>query len=168
MSAETAQGRVDVDSVAGTYTVTRDGSTTEPRPVPAEWEAWVALLVARAEGAADDAAVRDQVQAGMDRLLEAAAAADSDVPVAQARETQAAAAATAATARAAQVRASTPAVSLSYVSAMRDEIAVLHDRDALLAQGLADVSGWRAKADRGVSLAYTSMVGLARVLLRRL
>ncbi len=133
---ELAAGTVIVDSTAMTYTL-NGGPVT---PVPSGWVAWVQTQVTIETLAAEAAQIRDALAAGIADLQAALTTAG------QVRDAE--------TARAAAVRASTPAVSLAYVTAIRDDIALIHDRLALIASG--------------TTLAYQDLIGLAQLAQRQL
>lgn len=61
VTADTADGLVTVDTVAGTYTVTLEGAASDPTPVPPEWQDWVAALVR----AVQDRQIRAAIAAGI-------------------------------------------------------------------------------------------------------
>ena len=66
-----------------------------------------------------------------------------------------------ATTTAAQVRASTPALSLAYVTAIRGQIGALW-------QAIAGLEAWRAQIDQGYALAVRSVADLSDIVAHRL
>lgn len=78
------------------------------------------------------------------------------VTTATADQGTASAAATSETAMAATVKASTPAVTVAYLTLVRDQVAAIHTM-------LADLQTWRAQMDSGYTLATTATADLATV-----
>lgn len=102
----------------------------------------------------DDTALRAAIGTRVTALRSAAAAATTD----QAAATKAA---TSETESAAAVRASTPAVTLAYLTLVRDQVAQIHTM-------LADLQTWRAQMDAGYALAMTATADLATVVATKL
>jgi len=97
----------------------------------------------------DDAALRDAIGTRVTSLRSSAAAATADQTTASAAAVSEATAAT-------EVKASTPATTLAYVTLIRDQIAALHT-------ALADLETWRGQMDDGFALATTATADLATV-----
>lgn len=112
------------------------------------------ITAVRKAAVIDDATLRAQIGARVTSLRAAAATTTTD-------QATAVAAATAETTRAASVKASTPAASLAYVTAIRDEVAAIHTM-------LAEIYSWRAQIDAGYALAVTSTADLATVVATKL
>jgi len=97
----------------------------------------------------DDAALRTAIGARVASLRSSAAVATTD-------QVTASTAAATETTTAAAVMASTPAVTVAYVTAIRDQIAALHTT-------LAEMYTWRAQMGGGYALATTATADLATV-----
>ena len=102
----------------------------------------------------DDAALRTAIGTRVSSLCSSAAVATTD-------QAKASAAATTETAAAATVKASTPAVTLAYLTLVRDQVAQIHTM-------LADLQTWRAQMDAGYALAATATADLATVVATKL
>lgn len=107
--------------------------------------------------------IRSRIAAGIADLQAALLAAQAQITAATARATAAASIRDGETTRAAAVRATTPAATLAYVTAIRDELALIHDKLALSAGAIADLSSETARAAQGIALAYDDLIGLARI-----
>jgi len=97
----------------------------------------------------DDVALRAAIGDRVASLRSSATAATAD-------QATASAAATTETAIAAAVKASTAALTLAYLTAVRDQLGAIHTT-------LADLQTWRAQTDSGSALATTATADLATV-----
>lgn len=100
---------------------------------------------------------------GITRLQQARDAAQAQAQSCTARATAAGTVATQETTRKQQVAASTPALTVAYLSAVRDELALIHGRLAQVADAVAALSRDEALAAQGVALAYEALIYLARM-----
>ena len=112
------------------------------------------VAVVRKAAELDDATLRTAIGTRVTALRSAATVATTD-------QATATSAATSETAMAATVTASTPAVTVAYLTAIRDQIAALHTT-------LADLQSWRAQMDSGYALATTATADLATVVAAKL
>jgi hypothetical protein len=123
--------------------------------VTAEDDVAVAAHQAAEVAALDaDAALRTAIGARVAALRAAADVATTD-------QAKAASAATAETATAAAVKASTPAVTVPYLTLVRDQVAQIHTM-------LAEMYAWRTQMDAGYALAVNSTADLATVVASKL
>lgn len=132
-----------------------------------EDDAAVAAEIAAESAILDqNASWRTQIAAGIEQLENAATTADADATNATTKQTAAQTVADAATTRAATVNASTPALTLAYVTAIKAEVVALHTRDAQIATAMAEVYGWRSLLDGGYALVCRSVAWLGRLMQR--
>jgi len=101
----------------------------------------------------DDVALRAAIGDRVASLRSSAAVATTDQEIASAAAVSEATAAK-------EVKASTPATTLAYVTLVRDQIAAIHTT-------LADLQTWRAQMDSGYALATTATADLATVVATR-
>lgn len=62
LSADTGVGLIVADTIAQTYTVTLDGVTSAPAPIPAAWADWIAGLTNTANAENVRRLIRDGIQ----------------------------------------------------------------------------------------------------------
>lgn len=107
----------------------------------------------------------------IDMLAEARQVALADVPDAQTRQGQAVALRDTLTTRAGQVSASTPAVTVAYLTAVRDQLAWLMTQAATMASAHEEHYVYRARSANGLAYAYwmlNRVAHLGRYLVQRL
>lgn len=165
------------DAVAGTYTLSESGTVLEQRALTAEEQAiadgWAELYAARQTSATVAAAIAlaDQYASAADS---AAADAVARITTAGAHEQSMAVLQASLAARQTAVAATTPAVTIGYVTAIRDELAAVYGRLAELA-GESSVSaaahkehyGYRRASALALATAYRMLAGAGRLLVRR-
>ncbi len=106
--------------------------------------------------------LRQQVLVGLDALEDAQTAAAADIPTAQASATQADTLASQIATQRAQVAAWTPVVTVAGLTAIRDQMVTMLDRQQIMMQALADLYRYRASNDADAVLSHRASEFLAR------
>ncbi len=106
--------------------------------------------------------LRGQVLAGLDGLAAAQAAAAADIPTAQAAAQQATLLAQQAAAQRGVVAGWTPVVTIAGLTAIRDQMVTMLDRQTIIMQALADLYGYRAANDADAIRSHRAAEFLAR------
>lgn len=111
------------------------------------------------------AAVRAQLAAGVEGIQQARAAAAADITEADNLRAAAGTHRAAAAAQRAQVAAFTPAATYraSEMTAVRDQIAAVLQRQELILTALADMYAYRAAVDRNAVITDDALLWLARL-----
>ena len=108
------------------------------------------------------AQLRQSVLAGLDLLATAQAAAAADVSTAQASAAQADTLAAQIATQRGQVAAWTPVVTVAGLTAIRDQMVTMLDRQQIMMQALADLYRYRASNDADAVLSHRASEFLAR------
>jgi len=140
------------------------GSPTA-RPFTDQENAAADALVAALNVAAQASGLRTQLAAGVADIAAARAAADADVATALALRDQATTTRAAATTQRMTVAAWTPAATYraSDLTAVRDQLVAVLDRQALVLAALADSFTYRAAVDRNALITDDALLWLARL-----
>lgn len=129
-------------------------------------------LTARENAAADAleflSGLRDQLAAGITAMVAARDDAQADVPVAQGLQQSALAHKTAATTQRGQVTAFTPAATYSatQLGQVRDQLALVLERQAVILQAMADMYAYRVAVDRNAVDTDNALLWLAQLVAR--
>ena len=106
--------------------------------------------------------LRQQVLTGLDALAAAQASATADIPTAQASAGQADTLAAQIATQRGQVAAWTPVVTVAGLTAIRDQLVTMLDRQQIMMQALADLYRYRASNDADAVLSHRASEFLAR------
>lgn len=135
--------------------------TTNPRPYTAAENAAADAEAARAAHAAAEETLRTQLQAGIAEIKAARDGAQNDVATAAALKTQAESLSTTIAARKTAVDASTPAATLAYVTAIRNELSWIDEQLRLIVDAMAGMYAYRGAVDTNAVMTDNALLWLA-------
>lgn len=91
-----------------------------------------------------------------------------DQPLAQERREATETFGNAAFSRSQAIAATTPALTVAYMTQVRNEVALAADRDSQIADEVGDLLAWRIRIDTGLDTICDCLIGLARLVSGRL
>lgn len=164
ITTETPDGTVTIDAAGKRYRV----NGGEWAPIPQEWAAWVAGLVAEAQHVAAVTGLRRAIAGRASDLRAAGRVAAADAVTVPARKKAADDAQAAAQAQAAAIRKWTPTLNVASLGLIRDQMAQLADRQALFASAFAEFYTYRGDLDGGYGMSVSATADLADLVAKNL